>query len=327
MCLTFDKKDNKLKTIHILLILKTIKIMKQLLLFMSMIFLLISCQDISLISQGELREVNEKSATVGNLTYQTANGTTDFLLDEKLIVNGETAYVYADGNKIYVSKLNLKERTAENTKGIYIAYWILLMFVCAILFASIIVYFTEGGDIRKFCLIATIVSTFPLILLILGWNYPEKFPQLTPFVPRTYLDFGVLTDKTKNSVTINGTTWNISKNHPNNSKNRIEQGKTYAIASSNGKLLIYETDDAKKIQRDIAYSQKNPQNCNTGDVTIIISLCIINLILLIILYIQEIGQMIRSLFKPRNLLKRRKNKAYNEISDDERNGYGGMRKE
>ena len=301
--------------------------MKQLLLFMSMIFLLISCQDISLISQGELKEVNEKSATVGNTTYQTANGTTDFLLDEKLIVNGETAYVYADGNKIYVSKLNLEKRTIDNIKGIYIVYFIFLMFVCALLLASIVIYFTEGGDIKKFCLITTIVSTIPLILLILGRNYPEKFPKLAPFVPRTYLDFGVLTDKTKNSVTINGTTWNISKNYPNNSKNRIEQGKTYAIASSNGRLFIYETDNAKKIQRDIAYGQKHLKDCNSGDVTIIISLNIVNLILLIILYIPEIDLMIRSLFKPRNLLKRRKNKAYNEISDDERNGYGGMRKE
>lgn len=303
--------------------------MKQLLLFMSMVFLFLgtSCQDISLISQGELKEVNEKSATVGNTTYQTANGTTDFLLDEKLTVNGETAYVYADGNKIYVSKLNLEKRTIDNIKGIYIVYFIFLMFVCALLLASIVIYFTEGGDIKKFCLITTIVSTIPLILLILGRNYPEKFPQLAPFVPRTYLDFGVLTDKTKNSVTINGTTWNISKNYPNNSKNRIEQGKTYAIASSNGRLFIYETDNAKKIQRDIAYGQKHLKDCNSGDVTIIISLNIINLILLIILYIPEIDLMIRSLFKPRNLLKRRKNKAYNEISDDERNGYGGMRKE
>ena len=291
-----------------------------LLLFMSMVFLFLctACQDKELIAEGKLTAITENTATIGTTTYQTANGTTDFLLGDKIVIDGEKGYIYAQDKKLYVSKLNEEKVSfGHHLKiGYQIGLLIQIVVMGSILLMSLL-NIGEGLDEidTAFIKAACGIMVIPTIFLIIGLNYPNSCFYPRNSVPLKILAYGHLTNKTDKTKTIKGVTWKISDTYPENSNKKISEGKNYAVVQNGNDFALYEAESEKQIRQEITYA--NRHNKTNGEEKAIIILGAFGLITLFGLFWKDINRFFGKCFK------REKDSCemYEEVNDD-RQGYG-----
>ena len=299
--------------------------MKQLLFLFSMVFLFLctACQDKELIAEGKLTAISETSATVGNTTYQTANGTTDFLLGDKIVVNGEKGYIYAQDKKFYVSKLN--EDKIDFSNYFKIGYGMAICVQIVLFVFVIIVSLIGRDDFDEFdCSVLTWlngVMIIPTIFLIIGLCFPSSCFYPRNSEPLKILTYGPLTDITDKAKTINGTTWKISGTNPENSNKEISKGQNYAVIQNENNIALYEAESEKQIHREITYINQH-NKMHAGEIMIII-FGIFGAIYLYGLYFKRVNGFLSQCFNLQISLKWQKQsrEMYEEVNDD-RQGYG-----
>ena len=295
--------------------------MKRLLFLFSMVFLFLctACQDKELIAEGKLTAITENTATIGETIYQTANGTTDFLLGDKIVIDGEKGYIYAQDQKLYVSKLNEEKVSfGHHLKiGYQIGLGIQAVLIIFVIFISLMSIGNEGLDEIDTAVITTFSSimVIPTIFLIIGLNYPNSCFYPRNSVPLKILAYGHLTNKTDKTKTIKGVTWKISSEYPENSNKKIGEGKNYAVVQNGNDFALYEAESEKQIRQEITYA--NRHNKTNGEERAIIILGAFGLIALFGLFWKDINRFFGKCFK------REKDSCemYEEVNDD-RQGYG-----
>ena len=237
--------------------------MKNLLLFLfSMVFLFLgsSCQEKELIAQGKLTSISENSATVDGLDYQTENGTNDFILGNKISVDGEQAFIYALGSNFYVSKANQADiSTLDKTINIKIL-------IGAMIFILLIIgqqlHITIDKQKRGFPLeehkkliIGLIAIIFiPTFLLILGKVFPNDLGMLNITKPQIkYYDFGQLTKIERNIKIVNNKVWRITSTRDFNTGTTLKNNRNYAVIEINNTKHLFSASSSKQIQTEIEY--------------------------------------------------------------------------
>ena len=294
--------------------------MKRLLFLFSMVFLFLctACQDKELIAEGKLTAITENTATIGKTIYQTANGTTDFLLGDKIVIDGEKGYIYAQDKKLYVSKLN--EEKVSFGHHLKIGYQIGLLIQIAVMgFILLMSLLNIGEGLDEFDITvikaACGIMVIPIIFLIIGLNYPNSCFYPRNSVPLKILTYGHLTNKTDKTKTIKGVTWKISDTYPENSNKKISEGKNYAVVQNGNDFALYEAESEKQIRQEITYA--NRHNKTNGEEKAIIILGAFGLITLFGLFWKDINRFFGKCFK------REKDSCemYGEVNDD-RQGYG-----
>ena len=294
--------------------------MKRLLFLFSMVFLFLctSCQDKELIAEGKLTAITENTATIGETIYQTANGTTDFLLGDKIVIDGEKGYIYAQDQKLYVSKLNEEKVSfGHHLKiGYQIGLLIQIVVMGSILLMSLL-NIGEGLDEFDITVIkaACGIMVIPTIFLIIGLNYPNSCFYPRNSVPLKILTYGHLTNKTDKTKTIKGVTWKISDTYPENSNKKIGEGKNYAVVQNGNDFALYEAESEKQIRQEITYA--NRHNKTNGEEKAIIILGAFGLITLFGLFWKDINRFFRKCFQR----EKASCEMYEEVNDD-RQGYG-----
>ena len=236
--------------------------MKQLLLFMSMVFLFLcsSCQEKELIAQGKLTSISENSATVDGLDYQTENGTNDFILGNKITVDGEQAFIYAVGSNFYVSKANQADiSTLDKTINIKIlvVWMVFVLLVLVQLLRITIVKQKRGFPINenKKNIIALIAIIFiPTFLLVLGKVFPNDLGMLNITNPQIkYYDFGKLTKIERNIKIVNNKVWRITSTQDFNTGTTLKNNRNYAVIEINNTKHLFSASSSKQIQTEIEY--------------------------------------------------------------------------
>lgn len=282
--------------------------MKNLLfLICSVIFVLSSCNagNNEPIAEGNLTEISATSATIdGNVYHIDSNK--DFILEEPLICNGEKVFVYASGDKLFVSKINKQNIGTIKSNSLILG----LTFTYSLFFAGImtICYLItcRNGEreVRgKRWLIYGILSILPTVALLLGKSFPQKLGALnfTSFNVE-FLDFGTLTDQTSGFITLNGKQWRILETTSLDEK-KLKISERYAIISINGEKKLAQASSSKQIKTEIEYIKKAQKNYSYIDY-IIIFLNLLGLYCTISIYF----------FRP-------KVKMESEITTDEKNGH------
>ena len=236
--------------------------MKQLLLFMSMVFLFLcsSCQEKELIAQGKLTSISENSATVDGLDYQTENGTNDFILGNKITVDGEQAFIYALGSNFYVSKANQADiSTLDKTINIKIlvVWMVFVLLVLVQLLRITIVKQKRGFPINenKKNIIALIAIIFiPTFLLVLGKVFPNDLGMLNITNPQIkYYDFGKLTKIYRNIKFVNNKVWRLTSTNYFNTGTTLKNNRNYAVIEINNTKHLFSASSSKQIQTEIEY--------------------------------------------------------------------------
>lgn len=243
--------------------------MKQVLFLLSLVvtFVFTSCQNHEVVAKGELTAISEKSATINGLEYQTQNGTTDFILDNEITVDGEEAYIYASGSNFYVSKAKKEDIKALNDDSSILALTIITVMVA--LLGYIIKLLTEILRKQELnCRISREVNTlilcmvalvFPTICLILGRSLPEKLGQLSFTTSNVELcDYGTLSKFENNIAIINNKVWKINQTTALNTKKALQINNTYAVIEKNHRRYLFETNSVKQLQTEIDFI-KNKQ--------------------------------------------------------------------
>lgn len=243
--------------------------MKKLLFLLSLVisFVFTSCQNHEVVAKGELTAISKKSATINGLEYQTQNGTTDFILDNEITVDGEEAYIYASGSNFYVSKAKKEDIKALNDDSSILALTIITVMVA--LLGYIIKLLAEILRKQELnCRISREVNTliscmvaliFPTICLILGRSLPEKLGQLSFTSSNVELcDYGTLSKFENNTAIINNKVWKINQTTALNTKKAPQINKTYAVIEKGHLRNLFETNSVKQLQTEINFI-KNKQ--------------------------------------------------------------------
>lgn len=243
--------------------------MKKLLFLLSLVisFVFTSCQNNEVVAKGELTAISKKSATINGLEYQTQNGTTDFILDNEITVDGEEAYIYASGSNFYVSKAKKEDIKALNDDSSILALTIITVMVAFLgyiikLLAEILRKQELNCRISRevntliSCMVALI---FPTICLILGRSLPEKLGQLSFTSSNVELcDYGTLSKFENNTAIINNKVWKINQTTALNTKKAPQINKTYAVIEKDHLRNLFETNSVKQLQTEINFI-KNKQ--------------------------------------------------------------------
>lgn len=243
--------------------------MKKLLFLLSLVisFVFTSCQNHEVVAKGELTAISEKSATINGLEYQTQNGTTDFILDNEITVDGEEAYIYASGSNFHVSKAKKEDIKALNDDSSILALTIITGMVALLgymitLLAEILRKQELNCRISRevnsliLCMMALI---FPTICLILGRSFPEKLGQLSFTTSNVELcDYGTLSKFENNTAIINNKVWKINQTTALNTKKALQINNTYAVIEKNHRRYLFETNSVKQLQTEINFI-KNKQ--------------------------------------------------------------------
>ena len=289
--------------------------MKRLLFLFSMVFLFLctACQDKELIAEGKLTAITENTATIDETIYQTANGTTDFLLGDKIVIDGEKGYIYAQDQKLYVSKLN-EDTVFDNSlkDGYEMGIGVQLVFLIFIIITSL-----GSLDEEDYIILTWLngLMIIPTIFLIIGLCFPGSCFNPRNSEPLKILAYGTLTDKTDKTKTIKGVTWKISSEYPENSNKKIDEGKNYAVVQNGNDFALYEAESEKQIHREIAYI--NQHNKMRAEEIVIIILGILGTIYLCGLYFKQVNRFFRNCFKQ----KKKTREMRGEVNDD-RQGHG-----
>lgn len=238
--------------------------MKKLLFLLSLVvtFVFTSCQNKELTAQGELTAISKKSATINGLEYQTENGTTDFILDNEITVDGEEAYIYASGSNFYVSKA--KQRDIESLTEGDTFMSLLVITILVILFGRIIYNLAERERKQKISadyksenyqlILCIILISIPTILLLLNRSFPEKLGKLSFTSSNVELcDYGTLTQIENTTAIINNKVWKINQTTALNTKKALQINNTYAVIEKNHRRYLFETNSVKQLQTEIDF--------------------------------------------------------------------------
>lgn len=281
--------------------------MKKLLLLMcSVIFVLSSCNEVSNrpVAEGTLTEIGTTSATIDGKVYHI-DSNVDFILNTPLSCNGEKVFVYASGDKLFVSKINKQNigtiKSDSLILGLTETY---SLFLAGILTICYLVICRHGArEIRgKRWLIYGILSILPTITLLLGKSFPKLQALNFTSCNVEFLDFGKLISQDSSFITLNGKQWRILETTSLDEK-KLKISESYAIISINGEKKLAQASSSKQIKTEIEYINKTQKNYGWLDFTIIV-LNLLGLYFSISIYF----------FRP-------KVKMESEITTDEKNGH------
>lgn len=282
--------------------------MKKLLLLMcSVIFVLSSCNEVSNrpVAEGTLTEIGTTSATIDGKVYHI-DSNVDFILNTPLSCNGEKVFVYASGDKLFVSKINKQNIGTIKSDSLILGFTVTYsLFLAGILTICYLVICRHGErEIRgKRWLIYGILSILPTITLLLGKSFPQKLGALNfTSCNVEFLDFGKLISQDSSFITLNGKQWRILETTSLDEK-KLKISESYAIISINGEKKLAQASSSKQIKTEIEYINKTQKNYGWLDFIIIV-LNLLGLYFSISIYF----------FRP-------KVKMESEITTDEKNGH------
>ena len=299
--------------------------MKQLLLFMSMVFLFLgtSCQNKELIAEGELTAITENTATIDGVSYPVENGTTDFFFKDKIKADGSHAFIYKSGGKLHVSRLN------QNNISDFSSFplgWSITFFFQTILFCGLSLYLScnsikklDDNDKGMLTFLNCLVIV-PVCFFILSKAFPKSTEEFSTRYEVNFIDYGTLTNLTDESKTINGRTWISYKDYPANSSRELFQvGSKYAVIKIDGALNFYKTDDVVTLKRELAYARLHPQNLVFECLIVFFSLG--GLFWTLWINSETFRTTLSRIFH------KKKNKPESELSHNDRYGHGYVIKE
>ena len=294
--------------------------MKNLLLFMSMVFLFLcsSCQKTEIITDGELTALSETSATIDGVSYPVENGTTDFFFKDEIKADGGHAFIYKSDGKLHVSKLNQNNISAFST---FPLGWSITLFFQTILFFGLSIYLLcnsikklDDNDKGMLTFLNCLVIV-PVCFFILSKAFPKSTEEFSTRYEINFIDYGTLTNLTDESITINDRTWKVYKKYPTNSYRELFQvGSKYAIIKIEGTLNFYKTDDIITLKKELAYVRLHPQNLFFEGLIVFFGLGG----LFWILWINS--ETFRTTLS--RVFRKKKNKLESELSHNDRYGHG-----
>lgn len=288
--------------------------MKKLLFWMmSMMFLFTSCENYEIVDHGELTAINEKSAQINGINYCTENGTTDFILGNKITVDKEPAYIYMKDENFYVSKavqddINALEskRTTNVNSALVLQGIFLLLGIMVLIPAHVNKREDNLKTVKIIGAAACGLAFIPGTYLFLGKCFPEALSDLN-FTQQhiEFMDYGELTKIQSKTKTINSNAWSISSDKAINTQEKLARFKKYSVISINGKKELFEGRNPKVLRAEIHYI--NQKDYSTQEV--------------IIALLSLIGFSGGLYFLTIDKKKRIRSRSSGIVSEDEKNGH------
>ena len=294
--------------------------MKKLLLILSCIFCLCSCEKrYNLETHGTLEKLEGNTARISNITIKDAPETITFAPVERkdcyqktdLKARGQEIFVYSQGDKFFLSELNTEEIDAVNTDYGKAIALIIAIFLGGLMSIGIGVIFTDGDEGATATLWGIVCV---LILVVTGIFYG----QLKSTADSKVIDFGSLTANEGYYLLYkeNGA---VSYKNITFVGNKRELPQKVILVSKGSKINAYPCDNKERMEATIAYRNQNLPDY-LKDILIwgmLVEFAALALmaILLHALYAEKIEKFFQ---------RKKKQELEEEISEDGRTGNGHL---